>query len=137
LLEEPDAALLARGLVDLTRVWPTLRGSLLHQTIRRNPATHTLFDSDGNQLGVDTPWAGISACGDWVRYPHPSLYLERATVTGIAAANAALAAANRPPYSIREATRPEPLARLIEAGLKRIRAAARNRKRSRNADQPW
>lgn len=131
LLQEPDAVLLARGVQDLTRAWPALRGALIHQTIRRNPPTHTLFDSDGEQLSVETPWPRLAACGDWVRYAHPSLYLERAVVTGIAAANRILADYSQPASPILSATPPEPLARLIEAGLRRVRARARARKQAR------
>jgi len=129
LLREPDAALLARGLTDLVRVWPGLRGRNIGQTIRRNPPTHTLFDSDGLQLGVETDWPSVAVCGDWVRFPHPSLYLERAVVTGTAAANVVLAAQGLEVFPILQPKPPEPLARWIQGGLLRIRRAARARKR--------
>jgi isorenieratene synthase len=118
-------------LADLQKVWGELRGQVVAQSIRRNPATHTLFDSDGEQLGVETPWEGLSACGDWVRYPHPALYLERATVTGIAAANRVLEAAGLATYPVIPPTPPEPLARWMENGLRVVRRRARERKRRR------
>lgn len=132
-LREPDAVLLARGLGDLVRVWPELRGQTLQQTIRRNPAVHTLFDSDGQQLAVETPWPGLAACGDWVRYPHPSLYLERAVVTGLAAANRVLERTHQATVPILQPDPPEPLARWIQNRLMGIRRRARERKRGQIA----
>jgi carotenoid phi-ring synthase / carotenoid chi-ring synthase len=132
LLQEPDAVLLARGLSDLQKVWGTLRGQVIAQSIRRNPATHTLFDSDGERLSVETPWQGLTACGDWVRYPHPSLYLERATVTGLAAANRILTGYGLEPFPVLPPTPPEPLARWMERGFRAVRRWARERKRKIN-----
>jgi len=131
LIREPDAALLARALLDLQRVWPELRGALLQQSIRRNPDTHTLFSSDGELLAVQTPWSGLVACGDWVRYPHPSLYMERAVVTGIAAANAILLKFNQDQQPIQAADPPEMLARWLQNSLRWVRRRARAYKRSR------
>jgi isorenieratene synthase len=132
-LAEPDAVLLARGVLDLQRVWPDLRGALIGQSIRRNPATHSLFSvgTSDQHLGVETPWPGLLACGDWVRYPHGSLYMERATVTGIAAANVILRNAGLEEWPIRPIDEPELLARGLERVLHWIRARARayNRRR--------
>lgn len=124
-LSQPDAVLLARALVDIQRIWPEVRGRVLGQSIRRNPATHTLFGTAGDSLGVETEWQGISACGDWVRYPHPSLYLERAVVTSIAAANRVLAVHGLETWPIRAPDPPEILARAMQAGLHRVRRRAR------------
>ncbi len=124
ILAEPDAVLLARALGDLGRAWPSLRGTLVQQSIRRNPATHTLFTSEGDGLAVETPWPGLTACGDWVRFSHPALYLERATVTGIAAANRLLIAASIEPMPILPIDRPELLARAIQGGLRWVRRRA-------------
>ena len=92
LLAQPDASLLARVLIDTYRAFPELRGKLLHWVVLRNEASHTLFSvgKPGEHLGIETPWPGLFACGDWVYHPAPALYLERATTTGIAAANAVL-----------------------------------------------
>lgn len=132
-LAEPDAVLLARGVLDLQRAWPDLRGTLIGQSIRRNPATHSLFSvgTSDQHLGVETPWPGLFACGDWIRFPHGSLYMERATVTGIAAANAILRNVGREAWPIRAVDRPELLARGFERILRWIRAWARayNRRR--------
>jgi isorenieratene synthase len=129
LFSEPDAVILARGLLDLTRVWSELKGCVIHQTIRRNSAVHTLFDSDGTGLAVQSPFEGLSLAGDWVRYPHPSLYLERAVVTGLAAANEALGAIGRPLAKIENVTPAEPPARWIERGLRAIRERTRRHKK--------
>ncbi|MEP7288526.1 MAG: FAD-dependent oxidoreductase [Chloroflexota bacterium] len=134
LLTEPDAVLLARGFLDLQRVWPELRGTVLQQSIRRNPATHSLFTigQTDQQLGIETPWPQVWACGDWVRYAHPSLYMERATVTGIAAANGVLNSLSLEPYPILAADKPELLVRSLERLLRWIRRRARvyNRRRA-------
>lgn len=127
-LDEPDAVLLARALQDLTRVWPTLRGTSIQQSIRRNPASHTLFSSDGDQLAVETPWKGITACGDWVRFPHPALYMERAVVTGIAASNRILEGLGSPPAPILQPDQPELPARAMQRGLRWVRRQAKSRK---------
>jgi isorenieratene synthase len=92
-LEQPDAAILARLAIDLRRAYPALRhAQLLRTTLQRNPPTHTLFNvgSTSRHLEVEAPWDGLWLAGDWIRYPSPALFLERATVTGIAAANGAL-----------------------------------------------
>jgi len=127
----PDAALLARAVGDMQRAHPELRGTLLHQSFQRNAPSHTRFGVGvGPQhLAVQSPWAGISCCGDWVRYPHPALFLERATVTGLAAANAALAALGHAQAPILEALPPEAPARVLERWLRAVRRAAARRRR--------
>ena len=120
-LNQPDAVLLARGALDLQQLWPELRGTLIRQTLQRNPPTHTLFGAAGPTLAVETPWPSLSACGDWVRFPHSSLYMERAVVTGIAAANQVLAAYDLESWPIRQPKAPELPARAIQAILHRVR----------------
>jgi isorenieratene synthase len=129
--------LLAKGVLDLQRVWPDLKGSLLHQSIRRNPATHSLFTVGQTErhLGTETAWNNITACGDWVRFPHSSLFMERACVTGIAAANRVLDSLGLAPFPIQEADRPELLARGIERLLKWVRRRARAYNRGRRSPQ--
>jgi isorenieratene synthase len=126
-LKEPDASILARAVLDLYRTWPNLRGTVIHQTIRRNPPTHSLFSvgQTDQHLGVETGWEKLWSCGDWVRYPHPSLYMERAVTTGIAAANAALNTAGLETWPIREADKPEFLARGVERFWRWVRRNAR------------
>jgi uncharacterized protein with NAD-binding domain and iron-sulfur cluster len=128
--------LLAKGLLDIQRTWPNLRGTVIRQTIRRNPATHSLFSvgTTDQHLGVETPWCNVWACGDWVRYPHAALYMERATVTGIASANQVLRSLNLAEWPIHEADKPEPLARGFERLLRWVRRGARvyNRRRRRS-----
>jgi isorenieratene synthase len=134
LLAEPDAVILARGAQELQRVWSDLRGALVTQSIRRNPAAHSLFSGETERsLAVQTPWPGVWACGDWLRYPHPALYMERAIVTGIAAANGVLQSLGQPEHPIIPVDRPEVLARGIEAGLRWIRRQARRAKTRRAA----
>lgn len=131
LLALPDATLLAQAILDIGRAWPELRSHLLHATLTRNPPTHTLLHvgQPEEHLGVITPWPGLFCCGDWVRDPSPALFLERACITGIQAANAALTATDRPPWPLLLAPPPEPLAAALElwmAGFRRtLRQASR------------
>jgi isorenieratene synthase len=125
----PDAALLARAINDIQRAYPELRGALIHQTIQRNPPTHTRFGAGAgsNQLAVASPWPGVSCCGDWIAYPHPALFLERATVTGIAAAARAVSALGGEPPAILPALPPEAPARALERALRNVRKWVRRR----------
>ncbi len=89
LLAQPDVLLLARVLQDIHRAFPELRGRNLKINLQRNDPTHTLFSvgEPGQHLGIVSPWGGLYACGDWVYHPTSALYLERAVVTAVAAAN--------------------------------------------------
>ena len=127
-MREPDAVLLARALADLHRAWPILRGTVIAQSIRLNPPTHTLFSGESDGLAVETPWPGLTVCGDWVRFPHPALYLERAVVTGLAAANRLIDEAGGEPAPILPIDQPEILARAIQASLRWVRRQVRARR---------
>ena len=111
-LAQPDALLLARVLMDLHRAFPELRGHNLKVKLQRNEATHTLFSvgEPGKHLETVTPWAGMFACGDWVYHPAPAMYLERAVVTGVAAANAILTTHALEPFPLLSHPEPEALA---------------------------
>ncbi|MBX0330302.1 FAD-dependent oxidoreductase [Oscillochloris sp. ZM17-4] len=128
-LAQPDAALIARAAADIQRAHPELRGQLIHQTVRRNPPSHTRFGASGGprHLAVASPWPDISCCGDWVAYPHPALFLERACVTGVAAAARALGELGLPAPAVIPATPPEPLARGLERALRGVRRMVRKR----------
>ncbi len=131
LLAQPDASLLAQVIMDTYRAFPELRGQLLHSVLLRNEPTHTLFGvgEPGAHLATRTGWPGLLTCGDWVYHPTPALYLERATVTGLAAANALLADLGLEPWPILPAPEPEWLAGKIERGLQRLRRKMVNRQR--------
>jgi isorenieratene synthase len=62
-----------------------------------------------------------------VAYPHPALFLERACVTGIAAAARALEALGLPAPTVIPATPPEPLARGLERALRLVRRIVRKK----------
>jgi isorenieratene synthase len=128
----PDAVILARAITDLYRAFPELRGHTIHQTLQRNSATHSkmIVDKPERWLGVRTPWPNVWACGDWVRGPWPALFLERACVSGIEAANAALEAMGLEPFPVMTYSEPEWLAARLQqwllggrALLRRIRGA--------------
>jgi isorenieratene synthase len=123
LLAEPDALLLARVITDCYRAFPELRGHLLHQVLLRNDATHTLFSvgEADEHLAIQTPWPNLFACGDWVYHPAPALYLERAAVTGIAAANALLTELALSPWPLLPHPAPEWLAGKLSSFWWRVR----------------
>lgn len=130
LLAEPDVVLLARSLTGILAAFPELRGHKIHQVLQRNPASHTLFGVGPSErhLGVVTPWPGLFCCGDWVRHANPALFLERATVTGIAAANAVLSQHNLPEWPLLAHPRPEPFVGWIERLIRRGRLARKARR---------
>ncbi len=129
LLAETDALLLSRSINDIQVAFPELRGHRIYQTIQRNPPTHTLFTvlEPERHLGIRTPWDGVYACGDWVRHPAPCLFLERAVLTGIEAANAILTDSGLPVWPLLNYSPPEPLAGWIEMLMTRGRAKRRER----------
>jgi carotenoid phi-ring synthase / carotenoid chi-ring synthase len=133
MLAQPDAALLALAVADISRAFPELREQLLHAVLVRNDATHTLFQiGEPNQhLAVETPWPGLFACGDWVYHPTPALYLERATVTGIAAANAVLAGRGLELWPLLAHPQPEWLAGILAGQFRRLRLGLLRRKRAK------
>lgn len=125
LLAEPDAALLGMAVRDFSHAFPELQGTRVHAHLQRNPPTHTLFTigTPRQHLGVETPWAGLFCCGDWVRDEAPALFLERACVTGLKAAGAALMARGLPGPAVAAYPRPEPVAALLEWLLRGVRRA--------------
>lgn len=114
-LEQPENVLLVRCVDEIQRAFPELRGGFIYGAVRRNSRVHTAFRvPTAESLHVQTPWPNVLACGDWIGCDTPSLWLERATTTGIAAANTVLKAHGLEPYPILQPPPPEPLARGIE-----------------------
>jgi carotenoid phi-ring synthase / carotenoid chi-ring synthase len=134
LLAEPDAALLARAISDVQAAYPELRGHKIHQVLQRNDATHTLFGLGpvDRHLGTVTPWPGLFCCGDWVRHHAPALFLERAVVTGMAAANAVLEGRGLQRWPILDHPEPESFVGGIEKLMKRGRRAKKLRRKERS-----
>ncbi len=124
-LAQEDVAILAQASSDAMRAFPELRGALVHAALQRNAASHTVLSiaEPARALGVETPWPGLYCCGDWVAHPNPALYLERAATTGIASANAALAARGRDGVPLLPHPEPEPLAGAMMRGMRRLRRA--------------
>lgn len=127
LIAEPDASLLARAIVDVNRAWPGLKRHLIHSVLARNDATHTLFQVGlpDEHLGVVTPWPRLFCCGDWVRDRSPAMFLERACVTGVKAANAVLTELGLEAWPLLPYPQPEPLARQFELSMYQIRKSMR------------
>jgi isorenieratene synthase len=133
-LVQSDEALLERAIEDITRLYPELQGKLIHRTIQRNLGTHTLFSlgSLSEHLGVRTPWPGLYCCGDWVRHQNGALFLERATVTGLEAANAVLSAEKLATFPLVPHQKPEILARLTQIILRSAASSIRGTVKGRS-----
>jgi isorenieratene synthase len=122
LLEGPERVLIARALQEIQRAWPILRGRLVHASLRVNSRQQPVLRvPDSESLHVGTPWGGVYACGDWIGYPHPSLWMERAVTTAIAASNAVLEAHGLPADPILDPRPPEPLARVLSRLMRLLR----------------
>lgn len=119
----PDAVLITQVLQEVNSLWPELRGARLGQHLQRNPETHTLpaVGPAEKHIGIVTPWPGLFCAGDWVRHPSPSFFLERATVTGICAANQVLTLLGQDEWALVENLPPEPFAGWIEKIMRRGR----------------
>ena len=113
---EVDKVMLIRAVNELQRAFPELKGHYLHGAIRRNSKTHIQFlVPTKDSLHVSTPWQNIYACGDWIGYPSPSLWMERACTTGIAAANEIIGAHGGELFPLIEPPKPELVARGLQA----------------------
>ncbi|MGJ3240953.1 MAG: NAD(P)-binding protein [Anaerolineae bacterium] len=101
LLDQPDRNLIVQSVTEVQRAFPELKEGFVHASVRRNSKVHTRFRvPTTDSLHVSTPWDHLHACGDWVGHDTSSLWMERATTTGIASANAVLMANNRAPYPV-------------------------------------
>ncbi len=83
----------ARVIEDVVRAFPELEGGIVHLAIGRTPATLTRQQARSLERRATsrTPVPGLFLAGDHVRCLVPAFGLERATVTGIEAANEVLA----------------------------------------------
>lgn len=121
-LDQPDNILLIKVMDDVQRAFPELRGHFVHGSVRRNGLNHTQFRvPTRDSLHVETPWPSVYACGDWIGYPTPSFWMERACTTGIAAANHVLAAQGLETFPIFPPPQPEALARGLGAAVRVFR----------------
>lgn len=122
LLNQLDKHFLVMAVNEVTRAFPELRGHYVHGVVRRNSQVHTAFEvMTDDTLHVQTPWPNLYACGDWVRYETPSLWMERAVTTGIAAANGILTEHDAEPFPIGQPKSPEPLARFLTVLVRGVR----------------
>lgn len=83
-----DAEVLASVRAAVEAGWPELKGSLAHAHVHRNPATHVAFTPGtlGRLPRVETALPNVTLAGDFIETPWPTLYLERACLTGLLAA---------------------------------------------------
>jgi carotenoid phi-ring synthase / carotenoid chi-ring synthase len=124
LLDQPEQNLLILAVNEIQHAFPELKGTFVHGVVRRNSRTHTqLRIPTRESLQLETPWLDIYACGDWIGYDTPSLWMERATTTGIAAANAVLADHGLEPYQLPKLKTPEFLVGALAALTRSIRRA--------------
>jgi isorenieratene synthase len=122
LMNQDDRHLLILAVDEVQRAFPELRGHFVHGAIRRNSKNHTQFRIPTKEsLWVDTAWQNVFMAGDWIGYDTPSLWMERATVTGIASANRVLEAYHLPATAILSPPPPELLARLLGVIVRLIR----------------
>jgi isorenieratene synthase len=130
-IAQPDTQLLSAAISDVQAAFPELRGHRIHQTLQRHPATHTMFavDAKDAHLNVVTPWVSVYACGDWVWDEEPPLFMERAVLTGIKAANHVLLDLGFDPHPILRYPEPEPLAAAIQSAMRAGRKLIRRIKR--------
>ncbi len=130
LLEKPDAVLLSRAANDVQSAFPELRGHMIYQHLQRNAPLHTLFGLGraDQHLSTVTPWAELYCCGDWVRRPEPAFFMERACLTGIAAANEVLKSRDLQPWVTLDYPKPEAFAGWLEKLMHRGRRILRKRK---------
>jgi hypothetical protein len=113
-LDRGDKIVLIEALKEVQVAFPGLRGHFVHGVVRQNSATQTAFlVPTEKSLHVETPWPNFFACGDWIGHPSPAFWMERCTVTGIAAANGVLSSLNERPYDLIPPRKPEVLARLL------------------------
>lgn len=115
-LNQPEAVIIARALTDLYRAYPELRGHTIARALQRNAPTHSrlIIDAPERWLGVQTPWPNLWACGDWVRGEWPALFMERACVSGVEAANGVLSGLGQSPFPIAPYSEPEWLAQHLQ-----------------------
>jgi isorenieratene synthase len=120
-LKKSDQDLLAMAAAEAHLAFPEVKGHFVHGVVRRNEASQTCFivPQKADSLYVETPWQGISACGDWVGFPHPAMNMERSVITAIAAANAIITAQGGEPYPIQPA-RPAEFGTRLVSGLVRV-----------------
>ncbi|MBN8637004.1 MAG: FAD-dependent oxidoreductase [Anaerolineae bacterium] len=110
--DQPDNLLILQGVNEVVRAFPELRGAFVHGAVRRNSKTQTIFRVPTDDcLGVRTPFPDVYACGDWINWETPSLWMERSCTTAIAAANQILAARNCEPYPLLDPSPPGVIAR--------------------------
>lgn len=86
--EQGDAAVLASVGAAVEAGWPELAGQRVFAHVQRNPPTHVAFTPGtlARLPRVETPLPRVALAGDFVETPWPTLYLERACLTGLLAA---------------------------------------------------
>lgn len=85
---QPDAAVIATVGAAVDAAWPELAGQRVFAHVQRNPPTHVAFTPGtmAHLPRVQTPLPRVALAGDFVKTPWPTLYLERACLTGLLAA---------------------------------------------------
>lgn len=122
LLDQPDNHLLIVAVDEIQRAFPELKRHFVHGVVRRNSRTHTRFRVPTSQsLHVNTPWESVWACGDWIGYKSPTMWMERSVVTSIAAANEVLRNHDTETYPIQNPPAPGILVVILAQMVKGLR----------------
>jgi carotenoid phi-ring synthase / carotenoid chi-ring synthase len=110
----PERNLIIESVTEVQRAFPEIKGHFVHAAVRRNSKTHSKFRvPDKRSLFVETPFPHVYACGDWIGYDTPSMWMERSTTTAIAAANKVLESYSKETYPVLQPPQAGILARLI------------------------
>lgn len=122
-----DSVLVARTKSIVERGWPELLGSLAYGHVQRNSPTHVAFGPGvmAKIPTVNTTLANVAMAGDWIACDVPILYLERATITGIQAAQRMAAHVGADAAAIEPILRNLPPARSIAAVRRGFRGMRR------------
>ena len=121
-LDLPDRNLIVLAVDEVQRAFPEVRGHFVYGVLRRNSKVHTRFRvPTADSLHVVSPWPNFYAAGDWIGFDTPSFWMERSTVTGIAAANAVLSNYGHDPYKLLPAAQSGLFVQSISLFVKLIR----------------
>lgn len=113
----------------LTERWPELVRPPVFRHVQRNRAHHPVFGPGdlSHAPGVPTRLSNVALAGDWIACHLPYLFMERACVTGLLAAESVARALGLPEARLIPPRTPEPPATSIALARKVLRPMVRRR----------